>query len=110
MRNVRHVTLIIRSLQALIILRQYDFRTGQFLRRIRTEVHHHLFDFVSSRLARLHDINRMVERETVLHVNIHQDIEQRLPLVFGPSTDLCQERTSGHSILVAHEVFGQESV
>lgn len=51
LRNVRHVTLIIRSLQALIILRQYDFRTGQFLRRIRTEVHHHLFDFVSSRLA-----------------------------------------------------------
>lgn len=89
--EIRGVPFSVGGFERLVVFGADYRRTGDFFRSMRTEVVHHGFDFVSSALTGLHDIDRVVQRETIFEVDVHEHIEEGLALILCPCTDFCKQ-------------------
>lgn len=113
-RRSWHVNLTGRAIGILLLQRTEvlpytNLRATQFRGRILTEVLHHLLDLVGTTLTRLHHIDGGLLRETILSVDVHQQVVECLALILSPCGNLTDKTDRGRSILVTYLVEWQEA-
>src|SRR5574344_117725 len=107
----RHVELLCAlgccNLKSLEVFPYGDRTACEILRRISTEVSHHLLDFVCTSLSWLCDINGELAREAVVNIDVHQQIVESTSVILCPCCNLADKTDRSGSILVAHLVVRQ---
>ena len=71
---------------------------------------HHGFDLFSAALSFLYDRDTFFFGETILYIDVLQQLVHRDALIFSPGSNLGQNGASGNGIFVANEIFAQETV